>query len=110
MNVPTGEPQASSSKPAIATAIRTADVPIWPSGAVRLVGGILEITGDHGVRVPARNIIRIGVVPPQAGRLSLTLRYRAGVRKHETSYWIDLRHEPALRELVTAIEAAQRDA
>jgi hypothetical protein len=88
----------------------TFQVPLRPSGIATFAGGILELTSGDGIRVSARDIIHIGVLPPTAGRLCLTLRFRAGSRKHETSYWVELRHEPALRELVKAIEAAQRRA
>ena len=33
---------------------------------------------------------------PRAGRLSLTLAYRAGLSTHKTSYWLEPEHEPAL--------------
>ena len=85
------------------------DLPIWPNGAAKVAGGILEVMSDHGICVFTRDIIEISMLPPSAGRLCFTLRYRAGLRKHETSYWIELRHEAALRELVTAIEAAQQE-
>ena len=81
----------------------TPDLPIWPSGIARLHDGILEITTGDGLRVPTHDIVEIAVEPPRAGRLSLTLRYRAGLDGVRTSYWVQPADEAALRQLVDAI-------
>jgi hypothetical protein len=79
------------------------DVPIWPSGIARYADGILEVTTGDGRRVAARDITRIEVEPPKAGRLSLALEYRAGLDRVKTGYWVEAQHEAALRELVDAV-------
>lgn len=79
------------------------ELAIWPSGIARFAGGILEVTTGDGIRVAAADIIEIGVEPPRAGRLSLTLAYRAGLMKAKTSYWVEPEHEAALRRLVDAV-------
>ena len=80
------------------------ELAIWPSGIARFADGILEVTTGDGIRVAAADIIEIGVEPPRAGRLSLTLAYRAGLMKNKTSYWVEPEHEAALRRLVDAVE------
>ena len=82
------------------------ELPIWPSGIARFADGILEVTTGDGIRVAAQDVIDIGVEPPRAGRLSLTLTYRAGLSRNKTSYWVDASHEAALNELVEAVSAA----
>jgi len=52
--------------------------------------------------VAAHDIVEIVVEPSRAGRLSLTLRYRAG-DSVRTSYWVEPEHEAALRRLVDAV-------
>lgn len=81
------------------------DLPIWPSGIARLSDGILEVTTGDGIRVAARDVKAIGTKPPRAGRLSLTLEYRAGLNNVKTSFWVEPQHEAALNELVAAVRA-----
>jgi hypothetical protein len=83
------------------------ELPIWPSGIARFADGILEVTTGEGIRVAARDVIDIGVEPPRAGRLSLTLTYRAGLNRNKTSFWIEASYETALNELVEAVSAAR---
>jgi hypothetical protein len=83
------------------------DVPIWPSGIARFSDGILEVTTGGGIRLAARDIIEIGVRPPRAGRLSLRLRYRAGLSKVKTGYWVEPQHEASLHRLVDAVETTR---
>ena len=83
------------------------DVPIWPSGIARFVDGILEVTTGQGIRLAVRDIDEIGVRPPRAGRFSLRLRYRAGLSKVKTGYWVEPAHEAALRMLVDAVATAK---
>jgi len=80
------------------------ELPIWPSGIARFADGMLELTTGEGVRVALRDIVEIGVDPPRAARLSLTLAYRAGLSTHKTSYWVEPEHEPALRRLVETVQ------
>ena len=82
-----------------------ADLPIWPSGIARLGDGILEITTGDGLRVATRDIVEVETRPPRAGRLSLTLEYRAGLDTVKTSYWVEPEHEAALSELVAAVRS-----
>lgn len=79
------------------------DLPIWPSGIARVSDGILEVTTGDGIRVAVRDIKEIGVEPPRAGRLSLTLRYAAGLDKVTCSYWVEAEHEAALNALVDRV-------
>jgi hypothetical protein len=88
----------------------TPDVPIWPSGIARLDDGVLEVTTGDGIRVAAHDIVEISVEPPRAGRLSLTLRYRAGLDRVRTSYWVAPEHEAALRRLVDAVATTKGEA
>jgi hypothetical protein len=83
------------------------DLPIWPSGIARFADGILEVTTGDGIRVAARDITEIGMKPPRAGRLSLTLAYRAGLSTNKTSFWVEVEHEAALRHLVATVDAAR---
>jgi hypothetical protein len=86
------------------------DVPIWPSGIARFADGILEVTTGEGIRVAAADVIEIGVEPPRAGRLSLTLAYRAGLDRVRTSYWVEPEHEAALRQLADAVAQTRGEA
>jgi hypothetical protein len=86
------------------------DLPIWPSGIARFADGILEVTTGEGIRVAASDIIEIGVEPPRAGRLSLTLAYRAGLDRVRTSYWVVPENEAALRQLADAVARTKGEA
>jgi hypothetical protein len=88
----------------------TRDLPIWPSGLARLDNGILEVTTGDSIRVAAQDIVEIGVEPPRAGRLSLTLRYRAGLDRVGTSSWVEHQHEAALRRVVDAVTRTKGEA
>jgi hypothetical protein len=81
------------------------DLPIWPSGVARLSDGILEVTTGDGVRIAARDIETIDVGPPDEGRLSLALTWRAGPDTASTSLSVEPEHEQAVRQLVAAVEA-----
>jgi hypothetical protein len=81
------------------------DLPIWPSGIARLSDGILEVTTGDGIRVATRDILDVEVKPPRAGRLSLQLKYLAGLDTVKTSYWVEPENEAALHELVAALKA-----
>jgi hypothetical protein len=82
------------------------EVTIWPSGLARFADGILEVTTGEPIRVPVADIIEIGTKPPRAGRLSLTLKYRAGLDKVGQSWWVEQSNEDALNALVREVEAA----
>ena len=56
------------------------------------------------------HIVEIAAEPPRAGRLSLTLRYRAGLDRVRTSYWVEPEHEVALRRLVDAVATTKGQA
>jgi hypothetical protein len=86
------------------------ELPIWPSGFARLADGILEVTTGNGIRVATADIVKIGVAPLRAGRLSLSLVYRAGLDTVKTSYWVEPAHEAALRRLADAVMKTKRDA
>jgi hypothetical protein len=91
-------------------ATTTPELPIWPSGIARFADGILEVTTGDGIRVATADIVEIGVEPPRAGRLSLSLVYRAGVDTVKTSFWVEPAHEAVLRRLVDTVMATKRDA
>lgn len=82
------------------------DLPIWPSGVARFADGILEITTGEGIRVAAPDLLRIGIDPPRAGRLQLTVEYRVGLDRCKTSRWVEACHEQALHRLVETVAAA----
>jgi hypothetical protein len=86
----------------------TTDLPIWPSGVARFADGILEVTTGDGLRVAAGDILEIGTRPPRAGRLSLTLKYRAGLDTNKTSYWVEPQHANALERLVSTVAPSAR--
>jgi len=65
--------------------------------------GVLEVTIGGGIRVAAHDIVESAVQPCRAGRLSLVLRYRAGLGRVRTSSWVEPEHEAALRRLVDAV-------
>jgi hypothetical protein len=92
------------------TSETTPDLPIWPSGIARFADGILEVTTGEGIRVAAADVIEIGVEPPRAGRLSLTLAYRAGLDRVRTSYWVEPENEAALRQLADAVAQTKGEA
>jgi hypothetical protein len=54
--------------------------------------------------------VEIGVEGPRAGRLSLSVVYRAGLDRVKTSFWVGPEHEAALRRLVDAVMETKRDA
>jgi hypothetical protein len=54
--------------------------------------------------------VEISVEPPRAGRLSLTLTYRAGLNRVKTGCWVEPEHETALRRLADAVMETKRDA
>jgi hypothetical protein len=83
------------------------DLPIWPSGIARLAAGIVEVTTGEGVRVALADLQEIGIKPPRAGRLSLTLKYRGGLSTFKRSFWVEAANEAALRDFVAAVEAAR---
>jgi hypothetical protein len=87
--------------------ISAVDLELWPSGLARLADGILEVTTGEPIRVPVSDIIEIGWKPPRAGRLSLTLRYRAGLDTVSGSWWVESRNEAALHALIEAVEASR---
>src|SRR5215211_3779764 len=78
------------------------DLPIWPSGIARYSSGILEVTTD-GTRVAVGDITDIAIKPPRGGRLSLKLKYRAGLNKVGCGYWVEQHNEAALSDLVQRI-------
>jgi hypothetical protein len=86
------------------------ELPIWPSGIARLADGILEVTTGDGIRVATADIVETGVEPPRAGRLSLSLVYRAGLDTVRTSFWVEPAHEAAVRRLVDTVMETKRDA
>jgi hypothetical protein len=88
----------------------SAELPIWPTGIARFADGILEVTTGDGIRVATADIVEIGVEPPRAGRLSLSLVYRAGLDTVKTSFWVEPAHEAALRRLVDTVMETKRDA
>jgi hypothetical protein len=88
----------------------TPDLPIWPSGIARLDDGVLEVTTGDGIRVAVHHIVEIADEPPRAGRLSLTLEYRAGLDMVRTSYWVEPEYEAALRRLVDAVATTKGQA
>ena len=65
------------------------------------------MTTGEPIRVPVADIIEIGTKPPRAGRLSLTLKYRAGLDKVGKSWWVEQSNEDALNALVSEVEAAR---
>jgi hypothetical protein len=86
------------------------ELPIWPSGVGRFADKVLEVTTGHGMRVATADIVEIGVEPPRAGRLSLSVVYRAGLDRVKKSFWVEPAHEAALRRLVDAVMETKRDA
>jgi hypothetical protein len=89
-----------------AAAPLTTELPLWPSGVARFADDILEVTTGEGLRVAARDVVEIGAEPPRAGRLSLTLKYRAGLDTPNRSWWVQSEHEAALRQLIETVSAA----
>jgi hypothetical protein len=85
------------------------EVAIWPSGITRFADGILEVTTGDGIRVAMADIVEIGVEGRRAGRLSLTLVYRAGLNRVETSRWVEGEHEATLRQLVDSVMTSKRE-
>lgn len=98
---PSISPAPSAPPPSSTDAVT--DLPIWPSGIARLSDGILEVTTGDGIRVARADILEVGVKAPRAGCLSLTIRYRAGLDRPKHSYWVEERHEAALRRLVAQV-------
>jgi len=84
-----------------------ADVPVWPSGLARFDDGILEIVGD-GLRVAARDIRSLEVVPALGARLQLRLTYRKGFDTIERRYWVAVAEHDHLLRLVAQVRGALR--
>ena len=82
------------------------DLPLWPSGMARFADGFFEVTTVDGLRVPAGDILAIGMEPPLRGRLLLIVSFRSGLINSKRSFWVDTPHEGALRELVHAVGAS----
>jgi hypothetical protein len=82
------------------------ELELWPSGLARFADGVLEVTTGPTV-VAVRDILEIAAKPPKAGRLSLTLRYRAGLDTITTSWWVEPHNEATLTALVAAVEQAR---
>jgi len=78
----------------------------WPSGVVRFGDGILELTNSD-LRVHVRDIERLTILPPKMGRVSLEVRYRAGLNTNTTSAWVETGEEKRAAELVAAVQAAR---
>jgi hypothetical protein len=90
-------------RPEMTFTATTDELAMWPSGIARLADRILEVTTGDGIRLAMADVIKIGVEPPRAGRLSLALTYRAGLDTVKTSFWVEAEHETALRLLVDAV-------
>lgn len=82
------------------------EVKSWPSGVVRFADGILEMTSND-LRVHPRDIELLTIKPPKMGRVSIEVRYRAGLNTNTTSAWVDAGEEPRAEELVAAVQAAR---
>jgi len=76
----------------------------WPSGVVRFANGILELTNGD-LRVHVKDIERLTLLPPKMGRISIEVRYRAGLNTNTTSAWVDTGEEQRAAELVAAVQA-----
>jgi hypothetical protein len=88
----------------------TPDLPIWPSGTARLDGAIVEVTAGDGIRVAVDDVVEIGVRPPRVGRLSLTLKYRAGLDSAKASHGVPPEHEAVLQRLVDEVATTRGEA
>jgi len=82
------------------------DLQLWPSGIARYRDEILEITAGDGLRVARRDIVELSARPARAGRLTLQLRYQAGLDTPKHGYWVEPQHEGALQQLVSSVGAA----
>ena len=82
------------------------EVKSWPSGVVRFGDGMLEMTNNE-LRVHLRDIERLTIKPPKMGRVSIEVRYHAGLNTNTTSAWVETGEEPRAAELVAAVHAAR---
>lgn len=82
------------------------DVPVWPSGLARFDDGILEITSGEGLRVAARDILAVELIPALGARLQLALTYRNHFDTVTRRYWVAVADHDDLQRLVTAVRAA----
>ncbi|MEZ4409295.1 MAG: hypothetical protein R3A52_22920 [Polyangiales bacterium] len=78
----------------------------WPSGVIRFDAGILEFTAG-GLRVAARDIQGISILPPKLGRVRIELKYRAGLDACTTSAWVEGGEEALAESLVAAVQSAR---
>jgi hypothetical protein len=82
-----------------------ADVAIWPTGLARFEDGILDLAG-HDLRIPARDVVDLAVVPALGARLQLRLTYRKGFDTIRRRFWVATGDQDDLHRLVLAVRGA----
>jgi hypothetical protein len=80
-------------------------VAIGPSGVARYDDGILEIVED-GLRVAARDVVAIELLPALGARLQLRLTYRQGFATLQRRCWAAATDHDHLQRLVKQVRAA----
>jgi hypothetical protein len=81
------------------------DVAIGLRGLARCDDGILDIVED-GLRVAARDVVAIELLPALDARLQLRLTYRQGLATIQRRYWAAATDHDHLQRLVKQVRAA----
>jgi hypothetical protein len=84
---------------------RRADAAVWPTGLARFADGVLDLVG-HDLRVPARDVVDLAIVPALGARLQLQLTYRKGFDTIQRRFWVATRDHDDLHRLVLAVRGA----
>jgi hypothetical protein len=80
-------------------------VGLRPGSPARLSDGVFEVLGED-LRVPARDVVAIALMPALGGRLALRVAYRKGLDTIEHRCWMPACEHDALRRLVLEVRAA----
>lgn len=106
MPAATRDQLAATLSPAASAVSPSAAVPCWPSGTIRLDGRTLEFGAGETRRIDVSCLREITVKPGRGGRLSLDVRFQAGLDQIKTGVWIEASHAGDADGLVGAVRAA----
>lgn len=82
-----------------------AGVAIWPTGLARFDDGVLEVVGE-GLRVAARDLVAVELLPALGARLQLRVEYRKGFETSQRRFWVAVADHDDLARLVARVRGA----
>lgn len=97
---------ATTLSPAATAVSPSAVVPCWPTGAICLDGRRLEFGAGETRRIDLSSLREITVKAGRGGRLSLDVRFQAGLDQIKTGVWIEASCAAEADALVGAVRAA----